>query len=109
MNSTSPIEIFATEDGTTQIQVRLQQDTVWLNQAQMETLFDKSKKTISEHINNVFEEGQLDPDQVVRNFRTTAADGKTYQVNYYDLDVIISIGYRANSKRGTQFRWFLKR
>ncbi|MEK6480912.1 virulence protein RhuM/Fic/DOC family protein [Catalinimonas sp. 4WD22] len=104
MNSDNPIEIFATEDGSTEIKVHLQQDTVWLSQAQMETLFDKSKKTISEHINNVFKEGELEPDQVVRKFRTTAADGKTYQVNHYNLDVIISVGYRVKSKRGTQFR-----
>jgi hypothetical protein len=75
------------------------QAITWLSQAQMETLFDKSIKTISEHINNVFKEGELEPDQTVRNFRTTAADGKTYQVNHYNLDVIISIGYRVKSKK----------
>lgn len=104
MDNTNPIEIFATEDGQTELQVRLQQDTVWLTQAQMVELFDKSKKTISEHINNIFKEGELEQDQVVRNFRITAADGKTYRVNHYNLDVIISVGYRVKSKRGTQFR-----
>jgi len=104
MNTQNPIEIYAAEDGQAQLQVRLDDNTVWLTQAQMVSLFDKSKKTISEHINNVFKEGELEQDQVVRKFRTTASDGKTYQVNHYNLDVIISVGYRVKSRRGTQFR-----
>ena len=104
MKTTSPIKIFATEDGTTEIQVRLQQDTVWLTQKQMGELFDRDYKTISKHISNVFKEGELERNSVVANFATTAADGKTYQVEHYNLDVIISVGYRVKSKRGTQFR-----
>ncbi len=104
MNTQNPIEIYAAEDGQAQLQVRLDDNTVWLTQAQMVALFDKSKKTISEHINNVFKEGELEKNQVVRNFRTTASDGKNYQVNHYNLDVIISVGYRVKSRRGTQFR-----
>jgi hypothetical protein len=104
MDTTSPIEIFAAEDGTTEIQVRLRQDTVWLSQKQMGELFDRDYKTISKHINNVFKEGELERNSVVANFATTAADGKTYQVEHYNLDVIISVGYRVKSKRGTQFR-----
>lgn len=104
MNTTSPIEIFATDDGTTEIKVRLQQETVWLTQKQMGELFDRDYKTISKHIINVFKEGELERNSVVANFATTAADGKTYQVEHYNLDVIISVGYRVKSKRGTQFR-----
>lgn len=107
MNTTNPVEIFATEDGSTEIQVRLQQDTVWLSQAQMETLFDKSKKTISEHINNVFKEGELERGATVRKFRTVQTEGDrtvTRDIEHYNLDIIISVGYRVKSKRGTQFR-----
>ena len=76
----------------------------------MVALFDKNKRTISEHIRNVFKEGELDEATVVRNFRTTASDGKSYQVNHYNLDVIISVGYRVKSQRGTQFRiWATQR
>ena len=79
-------------------------------QAQMQTLFNKGKSTISEHISNVFAEGELNENSVVRNFRTTAADGKEYDTNFYNLDVIISVGYRVKSKQGTQFRiWATKR
>src|SRR5690606_23642993 len=81
----------------------------WLTQKAMQDLFDRSKSTISEHISNVFEEGELDESQVVRKFRTTADDGKNYEVSYYNLDVIISVGYRVKSPRGTQFRiWATK-
>ncbi len=96
--------LYQTEDGQTRIEVRLQDETVWLNQAQLSELFDKDKRTISEHIQNIFKEGELTEDSVIRNFRTTASDGKNYQVTYYNLDVIISIGYRVSSHRGTQFR-----
>ena len=79
-------------------------------QAQMQTLFNKGKSTISEHISNVFAEGELNENSVVRKFRTTAADGKEYDTNFYNLDVIISVGYRVKSKQGTQFRiWATKR
>lgn len=100
--------MFRTDNGATRIEVRLIDDTVWLTQAQMVELFQSSKANISEHIKNVFAEGELVEDSVVRNFRTTAADGKNYQVKHYNLDVIISVGYRVKSLRGTQFRqWAL--
>jgi hypothetical protein len=98
------IIIYQTEDGRTNIQTRLENDSVWLTQAQMGELFQKSKKTISEHVTNIFDEGELDQNSVVRNFRTTAADGKAYDTNYYNLDVIISVGYRVKSHQGTKFR-----
>lgn len=100
----SSILIYQTEDGKTKIETRLENETVWLTQAQLCELFQKSKSTISEHIKNIFEEGELDEISVVRNFRTTAADGKAYETNYYNLDVIISVGYRVKSLQGTKFR-----
>ncbi len=102
--------IYQTEDGQTKIQTRLEEETVWLTQSQMATLFSKAKSTINEHIKNIFKEGELDEDSVVRNFRTTASDGKNYNTNFYNLDVIISVGYRVKSHRGTQFRiWATQR
>ncbi len=98
------IIIYQTEDGNTKIETRLENETVWLTQAQLCELFQKSKATISEHIKNIFEEGELVEYSVVRNFRTTANDGKTYETNYYNLDVIISVGYRVKSQQGTKFR-----
>lgn len=98
------IVIYQSEDGKAQIDVQLEQETVWLSQAQMVELFDRNKRTISEHIGNIFKEGELQEDSVVRKFRTTASDGKTYEVSQYNLDVIISVGYRIKSQRGTQFR-----
>ncbi len=98
------IIIYQTEDGNTKIETRLEDETVWLTQAQLCELFQKSKATISEHIKNIFEEGELVEYSVVRNFRTTANDGKTYETNYYNLDVIISVGYRVKSQQGTKFR-----
>lgn len=86
------------------IRVRMDEDTVWLTLQQICELFDKSKSTISEHIKNVFEEGELRRDSVVRKIRTTAADGKSYETLYYNLDVIISVGYRVKSIQGTHFR-----
>ena len=106
----SSLILYQTEDGSTRIEVQLLDETVWLNQAQMCELFDKNKKTISEHIGNIFAEGELQEKAVVRNFRTTASDGKNYQVIHYNLDVIISVGYRVSSHRGTQFRiWATER
>ena len=84
--------------------VRLEQDTVWLTQEQLSQLFGRERSVITKHVRNVFREGELDPVSVCANFAHTAADGKTYQVDHYNLDVIISVGYRVNSKRGTQFR-----
>jgi hypothetical protein len=106
----SEILIYQNPDGNIKIDVRLENETVWLTQEQMQNLFGKSKATISEHIKNVFDEGELDKDSVVRNFRTTASDGKRYATNFYSLDVIISVGYRVKSVQGTQFRiWATQR
>lgn len=110
MDETSNILIYHTQDGSTRIQVQLTENTVWLTQADMVELFQTSKSNISEHIKHIFEEGELQEDAVVRKFRTTAADGKSYAVNHYNLDVIISVGYRVKSLRGTQFRiWATER
>ena len=108
MNQKSNMIIYTTEDGLTKIETTFDEDTVWLSIDQMAELFQRDKSTISRHIKNVFSEGELQRESVVANFATTAADGKTYQVDYYNLDVIISVGYRVKSKRGTQFRiWAL--
>lgn len=96
--------MYTTEDGVTKIQATFDNDTVWLSIDQMAELFQRDKSTISRHIKNIFEEGEYISDSVVANFATTAKDGKTYQVEYYNLDVIISVGYRVKSLRGTQFR-----
>lgn len=96
--------IYQSNDGQAMLDVHLTEETVWLTQRQMTALFDRNKRTISEHVRNVFKEGELDEDAVVRNFRTTAGDGKAYVTNYYNLDVVISVGYRVKSQRGTQFR-----
>ena len=102
--------IYQTDDGAVKVDVRIQDDTVWLSLDLMAELFQRDKSTISRHIKNIFSEGELLHDSVVANFATTAADGKTYQVEYYNLDVIISVGYRVKSQRGTQFRiWATKR
>ena len=98
------ILIYRTEDGQTKLDVKLENETIWLSLDQMAELFQRDKSTVSRHIKNVFQEGELDPSSVVANFATTAADGKNYQVDYYNLDVIISVGYRVKSIRGTQFR-----
>ena len=96
--------LFQTEDRKIALDVRFEEETVWLSLDQMADLFDRNKSTISRHIKNVFDEAELEREQVVADFATTAADGKTYQVTYYNLDVIISVGYRVKSLRGTQFR-----
>lgn len=96
--------MYTTEDGQARLEVRLNGETVWLSLAQLAELFQRDKSVISRHIKNVFDEGELVADSVVANFATTAADAKTYRVAYYNLDVIISVGYRVKSHRGTQFR-----
>lgn len=96
--------IYQTEDGRTKIDVHMENETVWLSLDQMAELFQRDKSTISRHIKNIFDEGELTREAVVANFATTATDGKTYHVDYYNLDVIISVGYRVKSLRGTQFR-----
>jgi len=97
-------------DGRTKLEVRMQGETVWLSLNQLAELFQRDKSVISKHIKNIFEERELKPAAVVANFATTAADGKTYQVDHYNLDMIISVGYRVKSHRGTQFRiWATQR
>ena len=106
----SQIIIYQTDTGETKLEVTFNDETVWLTQMQLCELFDKSKATVSEHIKHIFEEGELMEDSVVRNFRTTAQDGKNYNTNFYNLDIIISVGYRVKSKQGTQFRiWATQR
>ena len=109
-DNSSNIIIFRSEDGIVDVDVRIEDDTVWLTQEQIGALFQKSKSTISEHIRHIFDEGELTENSVVRNFRTTASDGKNYNYIFYNLDVIISVGYRVKSQRGVQFRqWATKR
>ena len=110
-NSLGEFLIYTTPDGEKQIQVRLIDETVWLSQKLMAELFQKDVRTINEHILNVFAESELPRDEsVIRNFRITASDGKNYDTNFYSLDMIISVGYRVKSLRGTQFRqWATQR
>jgi len=106
----SEIILYQTEDNRTRIEVRLENETVWLTQKLMAELFQKDVRTINEHIQNIFEEHELPPDSVIRKFRITAADGKSYETQHYNLDVVISVGYRVKSHRGTQFRiWATQR
>lgn len=110
MTDNGNIIIYQTEDGLTKLDVQLHDETVWLSLDMMAQLFQRDKSTISRHIKNIFAEGELQTSAVVANFATTASDGKTYQVDYYNLDVIISVGYRVKSLRGTQFRiWATQR
>lgn len=104
------IVIYQTEDGETKIDVRFVDETVWLSLDQLSVLFERNKSTISRHLKNIFEEGELERDSVVAKIATTAADGKTYLVDYYNLDAIISLGYRVQSRIATQFRrWATER
>jgi len=106
----SELLLYQAEDGQTRVQVRLEDETVWLSQKQMAELFQKGVRTISEHIQNIYEEGELREEAVFRKFRITAADGKSYETGFYNLDMIISVGYRVRSQRGTQFRiWATQR
>jgi hypothetical protein len=106
----SELVLYQTEDGRTRVDVRLENETVWLSQAQMAELFESSIPNVSIHLRNVFKEGELRQDSVVKEFLTTAADGKNYLTRFYNLDVIISVGYRVKSLRGTQFRiWATQR
>lgn len=104
LENNNAIIIYQTQDGKTKIDVKIENETIWLSQAHMVELFQSSKANISEHISHIFEEGELDENSVVRNFRITAQDGKNYNTKHYSLDVIISVGYRVKSLRGTQFR-----
>lgn len=104
------IVIYQTDDGETQIDVKFEDETVWLTQAQLCELYQTSKANVSEHIKNIFSEGELEENSVVRKFRTTAADGKAYLTSYYNLDMIISLGYRIKSRIATHFRrWATER
>lgn len=100
----SEIEIYNSPENNIELVVNFDNDTVWLNRDQISALFSRDIKTIGKHINNVFKEEELEKKSVVAKFATTAADGKKYNVEYYNLDVIISVGYRVKSKQGTQFR-----
>jgi hypothetical protein len=113
MTNNSEILFYQTDDGSTRIDVRLVDETVWLTQVQMADLFQKDKRTVSEHINNVFDEGEVRREATVRKFRTVQSEGGrevSRDLEYYNLDVIISVGYRVKSQRGTQFRqWATQR
>jgi len=113
-NQSLPVEsrflLYQTEDGQTRIEVRLQDETVWLNQSAMTELFQSSKQNISLHLKNIFKDGELEENRVVKEYLTTAADGKKYRNKFYNLEVIIAVGYRVRSHRGTQFRrWATER
>ena len=96
--------IYTTEDGLTKVETTFDGDTVWLSVDQMAELFQRDRSVIGKHVRNIFKEGELEKESVWAKFAHTAVDGKIYQVDYYNLDVIISVGYRVKSKRGTQFR-----
>lgn len=100
----SEIIIYKAKDGRIEIDVQLSNETVWLSLNQMVELFDRDKSVISRHLANIFKNNELEKYSVVANFATTAVDGKTYQVDHYNLDAIISLGYRVNSKEGIRFR-----
>ncbi|MEI7474962.1 MAG: RhuM family protein [bacterium] len=98
------IIIYQAEDGKTKIELKIEDKTAWLSQKQISALFQKDVRTINEHLKNIFEEGELIEDSVIRKFRITATDNKDYDVKDYNLDDIIAVGYRVKSLRGTQFR-----
>jgi len=100
----SSMILYQTEDGRTRIQCRFEAETIWLTQKLMAELFKKDVRTINEHIQNIFAEGELSEESVIRKFRITAADGKSYETQHYNLEVVIAVGYRVKSPRGTQFR-----
>ena len=102
--------VYQAEDGRVKIDVRLQGETAWLTQAHMAELFQTTVPNVNIHLRNIFAEGELQADSVIKEFLITAADGKNYQTKFYNLDVIISVGYRVKSLRGTQFRiWATQR
>ena len=108
-SSTAEFLIFTNQAGEDSIEVRYQDDTIWLTQKLMAELFEVTIPTINEHLKNIFDSNELQRDSVIRKFRTTAADGKNYNTNFYNLDAIISVGYRVNSRRATQFRQWATR
>ena len=103
-NSTAEFLIFTQQAGENGIEARYEDETIWLSQKLMAELFDVDVRTINEHLQNIFASGELQENSVIRKFRITAADNKTYNTQYYNLDAIISVGYRVNSVRATQFR-----
>ena len=104
------IILFKTDDGQIKLDVKFEDETVWLTQAQMVELYQSSKANVSEHIKHIFADGELSENSVVRKFRTTAADGKNYKTTFYNLDMIISLGYRIKSLTATKFRiWATQR
>lgn len=110
LNEQNNFIIYTSENGKTKVNVKINNETVWLSLDQIAELFQRDKSTISRHIKNIFEEGELQRNSVVANYATTATDGKIYQVDYYNLDVIISVGYRIKSIIGTRFRiWATER
>ena len=107
MNNQNPIEIYQAQDGTTQVEVRFENDTVWLSQGQMAMLFGKDIRTINEHITNIFDDEELEKESTIRKFRIVRQEGKrqvSREIEHYDLDMIISVGYRVKSKQGISFR-----
>jgi hypothetical protein len=108
-NGGGEVVLYKATDGQIRLDVRLEQDTVWLAQAQMAKLFDKNVRTISEHIRNIFKEKELDNSSVIRNFRITARDGKAYDTQFYSRDVIISVGYRSRWRCSSQKASWAKR
>ncbi|HND57470.1 MAG TPA: RhuM family protein, partial [Thauera aminoaromatica] len=101
------LAFFETDDGS--IEVRVEQETVWLSQDQMARIFERERSVITKHLRNVFRDGELAEEAVCANFAHTAADGKTYQTKFFNLDAILSVGYRVNSKRGIHFRQWATR
>ncbi len=108
-NSTAEFLIFTSQAGEESIEVRFEDETVWLTQKMLAKLFDVDVRTVNEHLQNIFNSDELDKDSVIRKFRNTASDGKSYEVQFYNLDAIISVGYRVNSHRATQFRQWATR
>ena len=96
--------VYTTPDDQVEVQLKVAEETAWLTQLEMAELFESTKQNISLHINNIFDEGELSPDSVVKEYLTTAGDGKQYKMKHYNLDVILAVGYRVRSERGTQFR-----
>ena len=103
-NTTAEFLIFTVETGNPKIEVRIEGEMVWLTQKLMAELFDADIRTVSEHLQNIFKSGELNEASVIRIFRITATDGKEYDTQHYNLDAVISVGYRVNSKRATSFR-----
>ncbi len=108
-NSTAEFLIFTSQAGEERIEVKFEDETVWLTQKMLAKLFDVDVRTVNEHLQNIFNSSELDKNLVIRKFRNTASDGKSYEVQFYNLDAIISVGYRINSHRATQFRQWATR